>query len=97
MRRVYALLASEDEFADLDALLPDAESEDELAGLDIDGDEDMDDIDVDASIAKMEHNVRALEAKLAVTAPAVEAPSGEAVPGWTRAEGWTPCPIGVWA
>jgi hypothetical protein len=98
---VYAHIAAEP-VEELDALLlSDEGGEDDemqLEGLEL-GEEQQEELDVDAALAGMEANVRALETSLHQSrpVPAAALDADAEVPGWSRAEGWTPCPLGVWA
>ncbi|KAL1408187.1 rRNA-processing protein las1 [Vanrija albida] len=109
LRRIYGLVTEGTDapsLASLIELLPapaaeDEDEDDELDGLEVDGEESEPEISVTASLDAMEANMRALERKLASRTPVAESAAGgataELAPGWRHAEGWKPCPIGVWA
>lgn len=98
--------------SELDAILPEADGEEDLEGLDIPDENEA--TDLDGALAKMQWNLNALEEKVGVvylSRPRVTHTqlrrnvesrdegegSGEEVVGWRKAEDWRPCPIGMWA
>ncbi|TXT13363.1 hypothetical protein VHUM_00730 [Vanrija humicola] len=126
LRRVYGLVTEGTDAPSLDSLVellpaPAADVDDddgsdaEIGGLEVDDDDAPEpEVDIEASLAAMEANVRALEHKVSrrkgapltaaqlasrrpVAATESDSTAAELAPGWRHAEGWKPCPIGMWA